>query len=440
MDAVICELQGVPHAIAVAAARHAIDNARQRARRGAVVSMEEVVGTARRLITEAADRRVIAAINATGVLLHTNLGRAPLGPKQLDAMRAVAGYSTLEFDRLTGKRGTRNDYVESVLTALTGAEAAVVANNNAAVLLLALRALCHDREVIVSRGELIEIGGEFRIPEILEESGARLVEVGTTNRTHLSDYERAIGPNTASILKVHTSNYRVVGFTAAADTGRLATLAHEHDVVFLHDLGSGLIRKPVEWKHIDEPTVADAVRDGADVVTFSGDKLLGGPQSGIAVGKRSAIDRIKSQPLMRAARVDKIALATLEETLAAHLNDTWRELPLWQLALVDETHLRKRAEALTGVLRSRLSSSVTLTAEAMAAAAGGGSIPGSRLASWGIRISSKVHTPDEIRRRLLSGQPPVVARIEGDAVLADLRTVPVEEDDAIAAAIVAAAD
>ncbi|MEA2487453.1 MAG: L-seryl-tRNA(Ser) seleniumtransferase, partial [Actinomycetota bacterium] len=219
-------------------------------------------------------RGSVRVINATGVLIHTNLGRAPLGAKQLDAIRAGAGYSDLEMDVITGKRGSRLGYAERLLTVLTGAEAATIVNNNAAALLITLRALCADREVIVSRGELIEIGGEFRIPDIVQESGVKLVEVGTTNRTHLSDYERAIGPHTAAILKVHTSNYRVVGFTAEVEAHALSRVAHERELLLLHDLGSGLLVRPDAWSRSSEPTVAEAVEAGADIVTFSGDKLL----------------------------------------------------------------------------------------------------------------------------------------------------------------------
>jgi L-seryl-tRNA(Ser) seleniumtransferase len=342
------------------------------------------------------------------------------------------------MDLVTGKRGARLAYAERLITVLTGAERATVVNNNAAALLITLRALCAGREVIVSRGELIEIGGEFRIPEIVEESGVRLVEVGTTNRTHLSDYERAIGPNTAAILKVHTSNYKVVGFTAEVDSSALAKLAGEHELALLHDLGSGLLVRPDQWMRSAEPTVAEALEAGADVVTFSGDKLLGGPQSGIAAGGRDLIERIESHPLMRAVRIGKLTLKAIETTLESYVNGSWRDLPLWQMALAEATHIKERVEALAGRLASRVADDITLARIESHGLAGGGSLPGVALESWAVAISSSTRTPDEIRRRLLVGDPPVVARIDREHVLVDLRSVPQEDEPDLDAALIAA--
>ena len=285
-------------------------------------------------------------INATGVMIHTNLGRVPLGQAQLDAVRAIAGgYSNLEYDLVTGRRGDRYAHSRQALVTLTGAESAVVVNNNAAGVLVTLAALCSSREVMVSRGELIEIGGEFRLPDVMVSSGATLREVGTTNRTHLSDYERAIAPESAAILKVHPSNYRVVGFTKAVEVRELARLARGRGVLLLYDLGSGLIVDEREWT-ADEPSVERALDEGADLVMFSGDKLLGGPQCGIVAGRRDLIERIAKHPLMRALRPDKMTLAALDATLALHLAGKVDELPLWAMSARTSDDLEARASAL----------------------------------------------------------------------------------------------
>ncbi|MDQ3877374.1 MAG: L-seryl-tRNA(Sec) selenium transferase [Actinomycetota bacterium] len=438
VDSVVARIEGVPHAVAVAAARHAIDTARARLRRGESTDTAGVVSDAVALLETRNLNRTTPAINATGVLIHTNLGRAPLGPHQLDSVIAAAGYTTLELDRLSGRRGDRHEYVEHLLRVLTGAEAAVVVNNNAAAVLLALRAHCSGRDVIVSRGELVEIGGEFRIPDILEESGARLVEVGTTNRTHPADYEQAITSDTAAVLKVHTSNYRVVGFTASVDAGELARLAQRTGMLFLHDLGSGLIVRPDAWDEQTEPTIAEALGAGADIVTFSGDKLLAGPQSGIAVGRRELIDDMKRHPLFRAARIDKLSLAALEATLDAYASGQWADLPLWRSALVPAEEVERRAHALVGALGDEAGPGVSAEVVPSEAAAGGGARPGRDISSWAVRISSRSHTPDELRRRLLIAARPVVVTVRSDGIVVDLRTVPPEDDDELRAALTAA--
>ena len=318
----------------------------------------------------------------------------------------------------------------AVIASVTGAESALVVNNNAAAVLVVLAALCSGREVIVSRGELIEIGGEFRVPEVMAASGARLVEVGTTNRTHIADYERAISYETAAILKVHPSNYRLVGFTAAVEAHDLARLAKGRKVAFLHDLGSGLVRAPAgaPWA-ATEPVVSAAVGEGADVVTFSGDKLLGGPQAGVIAGRRALINKIAKHPLMRAVRVDKMTLAALEATMAMYLEGGADELPLWQMATFPLDALEARARRLA----AQVPEHGGLVAEAVPSRSvtGGGSLPGTEIDSWAIALSATGRSADELARSLRRATPPVIARIEDDRLLLDLRTVPPTQDEAV---------
>ena len=422
------------------AARRAIDLARERIRAGEEApGFDEIVASAQALLAEQDRMRLKPVVNATGVLLHTNLGRVPLGPRQLDAVTEIAsGYSNLEYDLGAGRRGTRYSHARRSIAELTGAESALVVNNNAAAVLVTLASLCSGREVIISRGELIEIGGEFRIPDVMETSGARLVEVGTTNRTHIGDYEKAITPATAAVLKVHPSNYRVVGFTASVPGRDLARLTRGRGVLFVHDLGSGLIEAPGDptWARA-EPPVTLAIEEGADVVTFSGDKLLGGPQAGIIAGRAELIEKIERHPLMRALRVDKMTLAALQATFDAYLEGNPAELPLWQIALASSEDLEARARDLAARLDGRI-----LKAEAMASQAlpGGGSLPGASVGSWAVWVSHPEKTSDELARALRFQDPPVVARVEEDRLVLDLRTVPRREDVLLASLVLAAAD
>jgi L-seryl-tRNA(Ser) seleniumtransferase len=316
------------------------------------------------------------------------------------------------------------------LTALTGAESALVVNNNAAAVLVALAALARDKEVIISRGELIEIGGEFRIPDVMAASGATLVEVGTTNRTHLVDYERAITERTAIILKVHPSNYRMVGFTATVPARDLARLAHGRKLWIMHDVGSGLLTPGpgAEWLS-DEPLVEDCIAEGADVVTFSGDKLLGGPQAGVILGRKTALDTIARSPLMRAVRPDKMTLAALEATVAAYIEGRARELPLWAMALAPSDALQERAETIASAVRDRAERVVKAEATAVASVTGGGSLPGTELGSWAVTISHSEKSAAEIGRALRYARVPVIARVEEDRVIIDVRTIAPEDDE-----------
>jgi L-seryl-tRNA(Ser) seleniumtransferase len=424
------------------AARGAVDRARERVLSGeATPTLDDIVADARSDIAQQRLALLGPVINATGVLVHTNLGRVPLGEEQLNAVLSVArNYSNLEYSLREGRRGTRYSHARGFITALTGAESALVVNNNAAAVMLVLSALCSDKEVIISRGELIEIGGEFRLPDIMAAANVRLREVGTTNRTHLSDYERAISPETAAIMKVHPSNYRMVGFTATVESRALARLSKGRGVLYLNDVGSGLLT-PTEGALLpaDEPLVDHALQDGADIVTFSGDKLLGGPQAGVIVGRARLIRSIEKHPLVRAMRVDKMTLAALQATLAIYLEGRANELPLWRLLTASADDLRTRAQQLAHSIEDQLSSSgVKAEVVPTEAVAGGGSLPGSQLASFAVAVSHPERSASNIAARLRAGDPPVVGRIEDDAVLVDMRAVLPNQDGALLRATIRA--
>jgi L-seryl-tRNA(Ser) seleniumtransferase len=365
-------------------------------------------------------------INATGVILHTGLGRAPL-PRQSAAAVAEAarGFSDLEVDRASGARGRRTARAESLVTALTGAEDALIVNNNAAALLVALAALASGKDVLVARGELIEIGGEFRLPEIMAASGARLVEVGTTNRTRPGDYRKALTRRTGLILKVHPSNYRVVGFTNAVQLGDLAKVARESKVPLLYDVGSGLLDRYPEVP-VDEPAVTEALAGGADLASFSGDKLLGGPQAGVVAGRAELVEKLRRHPMARALRVDKLTVAALEAVLRLYATDRRDEVPVWSLLSISQSRLLDRAKALSQLFRRA-------TARTSEGAAGGGSLPGYAIPSAELVVAVK--DPSSVAARLRQGRPPVFCRVDKDAVAFDLRTVPVEDDDRLVRAI-----
>jgi L-seryl-tRNA(Ser) seleniumtransferase len=375
-------------------------------------------------------RRVV---NATGVVLHTNLGRAPLPRAAIDAIAAVAsGFSNLEYDVERGERGSRYVHCAALLRELTGAEDALVVNNCAAALVLALNTLSDGRGAIVSRGELIEIGGSFRIPEIMAKSGARLVEVGTTNRTHLDDYRRAIGADTGAIVKIHRSNFEIAGFVAEASAAELAELAAEKRLPLLHDLGSGLMIDLAELGLTGEPTAADAVRAGATVVTMSGDKLLGGPQAGLMLGRRDVIDAIRKNPLTRSYRVDKLTLAALEATLALYRDRSraMREIPVLAQLSASVERLRARAEAVAALLDSP-----RVTVIDTESSVGGGAFPTARIASIGVAVAGD---SERVERTLRANEPAIVARTFDGRVVLDLRTIDAEDDGAVAAALRAA--
>jgi L-seryl-tRNA(Ser) seleniumtransferase len=373
-------------------------------------------------------------------LLHTGLGRAPLAAEAIAAVAEVArGYCNLEFDLEGGARGRRASGVAELLRRLTGAEAATVVNNNAGATILALRALAAGREVVVSRGQLVEIGGSFRLPEIFEVSGARLREVGTTNRTRLADYERAIGPETAALLRVHASNYRIVGFTESVSIADLAPLARSRGLWSIDDIGSGAIG-PSRPPHVEgEPTFTEGIAAGADLILGSGDKLLGGPQCGLLVGTRDAVSRVESDPLMRALRVGKMTLAALEATLLLALDPALggRRIPLWSFLNVPLSALVARAERLADTFRTGLG----LDASVVEATAflGGGSVPAEPIPTAAVRVGPSFPPPasseGDWARILRLGDPPVVSRVQGGAVLFDLRALAEDDDEALAEAV-----
>ena len=357
-------------------------------------------------------------INATGVIIHTNLGRAPLPARAVEAVRrAAANYTDLEVDRATGNRGSRGGRAELLLASITDAEAALVVNNCAAALVLTLAALAKGKKVLVSRGELIEIGGEFRIPDIMRASGARLVEVGTTNRTRAADFKNALDDATTAILQVHPSNYRVVGFTAAASTAQLAQIATKAGVPLVFDVGSGLLDAERGFPG-EEPSVHQALLDGADLVTFSGDKLVGGPQAGCIVGRADLIAKLRTHPLARAMRIDKLQAAALEATLALYATGAHGEIPVHRMIHENLDTLSKRAHALSEAIGGDLEGAHVVHCDSVV---GGGSVPGQSLSSWGVRV--RCPDPAAFAARLRTGSPSVFCRMQEDHVLLDARTI-----------------
>ncbi|HEY7614576.1 MAG TPA: L-seryl-tRNA(Sec) selenium transferase [Gemmatimonadales bacterium] len=373
-------------------------------------------------------------LNATGVVLHTNLGRAPLGGAAVAAMAHVGGgYSNLELDLDTGTRGSRGDHCRAPLRAVTGAEDALAVNNAAGALLLALAALAAGREVLISRGELIEIGGSFRIPDILERSGARLREVGTTNRTHLDDYRRALGPEVAAVLTVHRSNFEQRGFVATPEPAEIAGIAHQSGLPYLVDVGSGLLIDLEPWGLRGEPRVQDALTAGADLVLFSGDKLLGGPQAGCIVGRGDMVGRCRQHPIARAVRADKMTLAGLEATLALYREPAQavQEIPVLRMLTIGSDELERRAHRLAALCPASLQASP----QPGESAVGGGSFPGAVLPTTLVALHAGALGPDGLALRLRVGEPAVVTRVADGKVLLDPRTLPEESFPAVAAAL-----
>jgi L-seryl-tRNA(Ser) seleniumtransferase len=379
---------------------------------------------------------LVRVINATGVVLHTNLGRAPLAPEAVAALHETgAHYSSLEYDAASGGRGSRNDHIEALLTRLTGAEGALVVNNGAAALLLALSCFARDGEVVISRGELIEIGGSFRMPDVIAESGARMVEVGTTNRTSLGDFERAINSTTRVLLQSHPSNFRIVGFTAQPTHAEIATLAQRHGSISILDLGSGCLVDLATRGLPAEPTVAACVATGVDLVTFSGDKLLGGPQAGIVAGRREHVDRLKRHPLTRAMRIDKLSLAALAATLQLYFPpaDPFERIPVLRMLAEPLDVITARAHALCAGCGAV--AGVAARVVETDGFAGGGALPMSGIPSRAAAIRAQGWTPDALAERLRARAQPIIARISDDAVLFDVRTLSEAECAEIAAAL-----
>lgn len=367
-------------------------------------------------------------INATGTILHTNLGRAPISKEHMAHIAEIAtGYSNLEYNLEAGRRGERYSHFEKLLCKITGAEAAMAVNNNAAAVMLILSSLGKGGEVIVSRGELVEIGGKFRIPDVMEQSGATLVEVGTTNKTHFSDYEDAINENTAALLKVHTSNYRIVGFTESVGIDELVPLAREREIPVIEDLGSGVLIDLSKYGITYEPTVQDSIRAGADVVSFSGDKLLGGPQAGIIIGKKKYIDKMKKNQLTRALRIDKFTAATLEVVLQEYLSEerAIKKLPVLQMITKSVEEVEKEAKELLSVLEA-LELPVELEIEDCESQIGGGSLPLERIPSKAVTIKPTKISTAELEERMRFLPIPIIPRTLNDKILLDVRTIGVQ--------------
>jgi len=373
-------------------------------------------------------------INATGVIIHTNLGRAPLSQAAERAMREASAYCNLEYDLGAGERGSRYEHAEDLLCRLTGAEAALVVNNDAGAVLLALSALAAGREVILSRGQLVEIGGGFRVPDVMSQSGAILVEVGTTNRTYIQDYQRAIGPQTAMLLRVHCSNFRVIGFVHEVPLADMVNLAHSQGLLVVDDLGSGALLDTADFGLNHEPTVLESLASGADLVCFSGDKLLGGPQAGVILGKQGLVSTLRRHPLTRALRVSKAILAGLQATLLHYLKaEATEQIPVWRMIATPKQALEQRARSLAEWLRN-----AGLQAEVRdgLSAVGGGSLPGETMPTTVVAMD--VPSPQDAAERLRTGVPPVVTRIEHDSLLIDLRTVSEQDEPALRQALKAA--
>ncbi len=432
--------QTVPRALVVEAVREAIEAVRVTVLDGrdADTSADSVAADAigrAQLKARSSLRRVI---NATGIVVHTNLGRSPLAEEAVSAVAEVArGYSTLEYDVDSGERGSRHVHVESLICRLTGAEAAMAVNNNAAAVMLALAGLARGKEAIVSRGQLVEIGGSFRVPDVMAESGATMVEVGTTNKTHLRDYEGAITERTGLLLKVHTSNYRVVGFTEEVSLAELVELGASHGVPVMEDQGSGVLVDLRQWGLIGEPTVAESVAAGADVVTCSGDKLLGGPQAGILCGKYHVIAALKKHPLARAVRLDKMTLAALEATLRLYLDPerAAREVPTLRMLALGKTEAASRAARIADEIARTCGDCYLTGTHDDVSRAGGGALPMADIPTVCATVAPQRMSVTELERRLRLGDPHVVARIADDRLLLDPRTLSSAEEHEVVDAL-----
>ncbi len=435
-----------PRAIVVEAVRKGLGRLREEILNGegltgpeeSLFSFERLISLFQKEIEARVRPRLRRVINATGILIHTNLGRVPLHPAAMEQMVEVAkAYSNLEYDLLLGERGDRYSHVEEILCRLSGAESALVVNNNAGAVLLCLNTISEGREVVISRGELVEIGGGFRIPDVMKRSGAFLKEVGTTNRTHPDDYQKAIGPETALLMKVHTSNFRIMGFTSEVPLNELVRLGKAHHLPVMEDLGSGCFVDLLQYGLEREPTVQETVRTGVDIVTFSGDKLLGGPQAGIILGKKDSLDTIKVNPLARALRIDKLTLAALESTLLLYLDEqrAMQEIPILRILGQNKGQLKTRAKRLLKRLPERVKEEARITLREDVSQVGGGSLPLQELPTVVLAIRPLDLSVNGLGESLRRGEPPVISRIANDELILDMRTVFDEEIPMLAAGI-----
>jgi L-seryl-tRNA(Ser) seleniumtransferase len=413
----LIEMYGRP--LTLDAFRSALDEARARFQakpEAGLPSTDVILAQAKSRLVVWTQPTLLPVINATGVILHTNLGRAPLSRATISAMsEAAASYSTLEYDLEKGQRGSRLTHAEGILQKLTGAEAALIVNNNASAVLLALAALANKKRVIISRSQLVEIGGGFRVPDVMKQSQAKLVEVGTTNKVRLSDYREALAEPTGLVMRAHRSNFKIVGFTEEPELKEIVDVAHQADVAVLDDLGSGALLDTAKYGFAHEPTVQESLAAGVDLVCFSGDKLLGGPQAGIIIGKKDLIEKIRKHPLARAVRADKTCLAGITATLLHYLRDeAEREIPVVRMMSLTLDQLKVRAEA----WRNELGQGEVVTSESTV---GGGSLPDESVSTYVLALSVK--SPDQFLKRLRAANPPIIARTENDKVLLDPRTV-----------------
>lgn len=427
--AVLSLLEKHPRHLVVDAVRDAVNHLRHEIIEGKrdEISFERLFEQARFYTVKKQERHLKRVINGTGIIVHTNLGRSNLSQKAIEAVVEVAGaYSNLEYDLEQGQRGSRYSHIEGLLCKLLGCEAALVVNNNAAAVLLVLSALGKGKEAIVSRGELVEIGGSFRVPDVMQQGGCILREVGTTNRTHLRDYENAINENTAMILRVHTSNYRIVGFTKTVPLQELKSLSVKAGIPLVEDMGSGLLIALTQYGLSDEPTVQESLRAGVDVITFSGDKLLGGPQAGIIIGKEDSIDLMKKHPLNRALRIDKMTLAALEATLSHYRNEeeAMQEIvTLHKIALTTGELKAKANKLLSQLQQTAIPAYITKASSQV----GGGALPVQQLPTYCVVLNMNTLSPNQIEMKLRQGTPPIIGRIVKDHYLLDVRTI--EEED-----------
>jgi L-seryl-tRNA(Ser) seleniumtransferase len=431
-------IQRYSRSMTLQAVRASISQARIHIHQGASCpSSDEILTVAEHLLDESQRPNLRPVINTTGVIINTNLGRSPLSQEALQAVQRIAGgYSNLEYELEAGERGSRYSHVSRMLCELTGAEAALVTNNNAAAVLLALSTLAAGHEVIISRGQLVEIGGGFRVPDVMSQSGCKLIEVGTTNRTRLSDYEAAITERTALLLTVHPSNFQIVGFTESTSVKALAELAHQHGLLLMDDLGSGCLLASERYGLGHEPTPQESIAAEADVVCFSGDKLLGGPQAGILVGKSAALKRISRHPLMRAMRVDKMTLAALEATLRHYQREEAEShIPIWRMIAASPASISGRAASWVSRLQKY---DISARMQRGESTVGGGSLPGETLPTTLLALDAGnvSMSLDELAKRLRLRNPPLIVRILRDALLVDPRTVLEEQDNEVVQAFV----
>ena len=428
--------ESIPQTVVDGSIRNIIDARRQAILDGdpsinkSSLSDDRMIDAVKQAVNNAMTPNLRRTINATGVVVHTNLGRSLLAPEVIENLVAVGSrYTNLEYDLSIGKRGSRYSIVEDLICEISGAEAALAVNNNAGAVLLCLETIARDKEVIVSRGELVEIGGSFRVPDVMAKSGGIMKEVGTTNRTHLRDYENAINPNTGLLLKVHTSNYSVVGFTAEVALRDLVDLGTAHQLPVMEDLGSGTFIDFSKYGLLKEPTVQESVNAGTDVITFSGDKLLGGPQAGIIVGKQAVIDPIKKNPITRALRIDKLTLAALESTLRLYRDEekASRIIPTLRMIMLPLEEIQKRARRMADGLTKIGDSRMHIRLLERSSKTGGGALPLMELPSLCVGVQVKGISPNALEKRMRYNDPPIIARIEADLYVMDPRTI--QEDE-----------